>query len=153
MKLLTDSEKLRESLINSHERSKFDKYFSGNRNFDSMPVTEVSLPNRKSVRKNNTIWRDFEIAGKLLYCDSGYIYYECLKAEKLQDVWLEEIEPGKYKFNSLSGLTDDQASESIPKIRDFLQQWINEKYGYWVVINWSCKENIDKPDFELLNNK
>lgn len=149
MKLLTQSELLRKSLINANERAKFDKYFSGNRSIEAMPITEISLPNRKTIKQNATIWRDFTIASKLMYCDPSFIYYKCLIAPILQDVWLKESDNG-YDFKTLSALTDDEASEAIPLIRDFLQGEINKKYQYWVGINWSCKENINKPDYELL---
>ena len=149
MKLQCFSKSFYETLINSEYKETFKKYFFiQNRNFDNMKIIEVSLPNKMSIRKNNTIWRDMGIVAKLLFCHPTHVYYQCLTAHVLKDVWLEETKDG-YKFNTLSGLTDDKASESIPKVRDFLQQLVNDKYQKWIHINWSCKENKNKPDVEL----
>ena len=148
MKLRCDTGKLFAALANADDRQKFSEYFSGRRTFESMPLVEVSLPNKKTITQNNALWRDFEIAGKLLHCDSTFVYYQCLKAEQLQDVWLKETDDG-WKFCSLSQLTKDNMTTATPQIHDYLQGLINDEYGEWVVINWSCKENVDKPDFEL----
>ena len=81
--------------------------------------------------------------------DSSVVYLRCLRAEKLQDVWLKH-DGEKWVFKTLSGLTKEETKEAIPMIRDFLQGEINDAHGdEWVVIHWSKFENINKPDFEL----
>jgi len=106
-----------------------------------MPFIQVFLPQSKTTTQLGTIWMDFTTVGNLLYCDPSYIYYQCLKAKCLEDIWLQETDGG-WRFISLSGLTKEQTSAAIPRIRDFLQEIVNSAYGEWIPIEWACKENI-----------
>ena len=148
MKLLVQSKLFCKSIANGEDRAKFERYFSGRRNFQSMPLLQVTLPEAKTLSQLGAIWLDFTKVGKLLFCEPSYVYYLCLRADCLQDIWLAEKD-GQYIFNTLSGLSKEKTIEAIPRFRDFLQQLVKEKYGEWVVINWSCQENIGKPDYEF----
>jgi len=148
MRLLCDSRKFFDSIANSEDRQKFLSYFDGLRNFDSMSILQVTLPEAKTQSQLGTIWRDFEIAGRLLHCEPSYVYYLCSRADSLQDIWLQNIN-GTWHFSTLSGLTKEQTSAAIPRLRDFMQELVNLEYQQYVVINWSCEANINKPDYEF----
>lgn len=148
MKLKCDTKKFRDCLVDDNERIKFGKYFSGTRNYKTMPNIEVSLPDRRTNEQNAAIWRDFGIVAKLLYCDPDYVYGMCLRAEILEDIWFCKMN-NKWTFRRLSALNKEETSEAIPRIRDFLQSWIENEYQRPITIHWSSEENIEKPDFEF----
>ena len=142
MKLLVDSRKFRESLANAEERAKFDSYFAGGRNLDTMPLLSVTLPQSKTLTQLAAIWVDYTTVGALLHCDKSYVYYLCLRAESLSDIWLQQDEFGIWQFSTLSGLTKEQTSDAIPRLRDYMQELVNSSYGEWVPIEWAEKENV-----------
>ena len=148
MKLLVNSRKFFDALLGDDDRRRFNDWFGNNRNYNSMPVIQVTLPEAKTQSQLGTIWRDFEIAGRLLHCEPSYVYYLCSRADSLQDIWLQNIN-GTWHFSTLSGLTKEQTSAAIPRLRDFMQELVNLEYQQYVVINWSCKANINKPDYEF----
>jgi hypothetical protein len=67
-----------------------------------------------------------------------------LRAEQLTDVWVQLDNDGRYHFISLSGLTKEQMSVAIPRIREYLQHVVNGAYGEWVPVVWAEKDNIGK---------
>lgn len=139
MRLLVQTAKFYAALANSEERGKFNTYFSGNRSFETMPLMRVTLPEAKTQTQNNAIWQDFTTVAGLLYCEPSYVYYLCLRAECLSDIWLQERN-GQWQFTTLSGLTKEQTSAAIPRLRDYMQQLVNDKYQAWQLIDWAAKE-------------
>lgn len=141
MRLLVQTRKFFDALANSEEREKLLTYFSGPRSFDSMPLMRVTLPEAKTQTQLGTVWLDFTIVAGLLYCEPSYVYYLCLRAESLSDIWLQERDGG-WHFSTLSGLTKEQTSAAIPRLRDFMQELVNNKYQEWQPIEWASKEHL-----------
>jgi hypothetical protein len=141
MRILVQSNRFRESIANSEDRNKFDNYFSGLRSIKAMPLLRVTLPEAKTLTQLGTIWLDFTTVSGFMHCEPSYIYYQCLRAESLRDIWLQEKD-GDWHFSTLSGLTKEQASAAIPRLRDFMQKIVNDAYGEWMPIIWASKENL-----------
>jgi len=154
MKIHCKSENLFHSIVYANEQDEFrKKYFSGNKTFNSMPIILVSLYDEKTLTQLGTCWRDWSIAAKFLYTDKETIYYMLLKAPEFKEIWLEESIIGKskkktYRFCTLSGLSKEKTADLITRYRDYLQEIINKEHGEYIPINWSKKENINKPDVE-----
>ena len=141
MKLLVNSRPFAACIAYAEDRAKFAAYFSGSRSFDTMPLLRVTLPEAKTLTQLGTVWKDFTIVGELLHIEPSMVYLQCLRAEQLNDVWLQERD-GVWHFSTLSGLTKEQTSAAIPMIRDYLQQVVNDAHGEWINIRWACKENV-----------
>ena len=142
MRVLVDSRKFYASIANAEDRAKVDRYFSGARSFDSMPILRVTLPEAKTLTQLGTVWLDFTTVAGLLHCEPSYVYYTCLKAEQLNDIWLKQREC-KWHFSTLSGLTKEETSAAIPRLRDYMQTLVNDAYGEWVPIVWAARENME----------
>lgn len=155
MKLLVGSKDLYNSITNSKDKERYlKKYFSGSRNFQNMPIIEVSLYDAKTATQNQTFWLDMSKVARLMYTDKETVYYWLRKHPGLKDIWMEESRYGKdgkksYRFVTLSGLSKEKVMELIPRYRDILQEIVNKEYNEYIVINWSSIDNIDKKDFEF----
>ncbi len=146
MKCLVDSRKFRDAIANAEDRGRFDEYMSGPRNYSTMPLMSVTLPQAKTLTQLGAIWLDFTTVARLMHTDPSMLYLQCLRAEQLIDVWVQVGSDGRYHFVSLSGLTKEQMSVAIPLIRDYLQHLVNGSYGEWTPIVWADKHNIGKGD-------
>jgi len=146
VKCLVDSRKFRDAIANAEDRGRFDEYMSGARNYRTMPLMSVTLPQAKTLTQLGAIWLDFTTVARLMHTDPSMLYLQCLRAEQLTDVWVQLDNDGRYHFVSLSGLTKEQMSVAIPLIRDYLQHLVNDSYGEWTPIVWADKHNIGKGD-------
>lgn len=146
MKCLVDSRKFRDAIANAEDRGRFDEYMSGPRNYSTMPLMSVTLPQAKTLTQLGAIWLDFTTVARLMHCDPSIVYLQCLRAEQLIDVWVQVGSDGHCHFTTLSGLTKEQMSIAIPLIRDYLQHLVNGSYGEWTPIVWADKHNIGKGD-------
>ncbi len=144
MRVLVDSRKFRDAIANAEDRGRFDEYMSGPRNYSTMPLMSVTLPQAKTLTQLGAIWLDFTTVARLLHTDPSMLYLQCLRAEQLTDVWVQLDNDGRYHFISLSGLTKEQMSVAIPRIREYLQHVVNGAYGEWVPVVWAEKDNIGK---------
>ena len=144
MKLLVDSRKFRECIANAEDRGRFDEYMSGARNYSTMPLMSVTLPQAKTLTQLGAIWLDFTTIARLMHTDPSMIYRLCIRADQLEDCWMHQDEGGEWHFTTLSGLTKEQMSAAIPRIREYLQHVVNGAYGEWVPVVWAEKDNIGK---------
>jgi len=150
MKIICESKKFYDSIANSEDKKRFvNKYFSGLKTFENMPLVEVSLYDAKTRHQLGAIWLDWTNVAKLLYTSPECIYYELIKDNRLQDCWIEETTIGKnkqksFRFITLSGFSKDHIIETnfISRYRDILQERVNKEYGEFVYIKWAKKENL-----------
>ena len=145
MKLLVDSRKFRDAIANAEDRGRFDEYMSGPRNYSTMPLMSVTLPQAKTLTQLGAIWLDFTTVARLLHVDPTYVYYLCMRTDKLSDIWLQERDGG-WHFSTLSGLTKEETSAASPRLRDYMQEMVNLAHGEYVPIVWADKHNLGKGD-------
>lgn len=144
---------LLQSIIDPVQREKFKEKIDG-REFPW--GVQVKLYNRKTLKQNNAIWRDFQLIADLLYTTAEQIYDICRNSDYLEDHWsIEETVgiPGREKkrkrIRGLSELDKEEVSNLIPILRDFLKSLVEKVYQQPIHINWSCEENRYKPSYEF----
>ena len=113
-------------------------------------LIETTAHTNKTLSQNSAIWRDFQIAGRLLYMSKEQIYTEILIADEFDDLFYlpenvsrrtGEVKP---RYRTLSELSKEETSEFIPRYREYLQAWINDQYGEIVPVDWSRDEEKEK---------
>lgn len=153
MKLIVKIDQLAEAVVDEVAREAFKKKFP----IDKFPYgIEVATCDKWTTAQQHTIWRDIGIVAKLLETSKDAIYSILKTSEPTGHLfktleYVGFIDRGKLVEveKSLSSWTKDDCVNALPIIREYLNMIVNSIYQEKVIINWSDKENIDLPDYEM----
>ena len=141
MKVICSAKAFFDSILYEEDRTAFIEEYGKPENFKF--GIKVHLPNEKTLSQLGSVWRDFEIVGRLLHCNKEMVYVTLLRAEEFQDIWLDRVN-GKWVFHTLSMLDKEKTAELITRYREFLQAKVNLEYGEYMEIDWSRKDKDEE---------